>query len=76
VVELHLTAESEARLTRLASEKGSGPEQLVLEIVQAYLDHDQWFKYEVQKGLAQLDRGEFIQHEELIDRIERMSHSQ
>jgi predicted transcriptional regulator len=71
-MELHFTPESEARLNQLASEKGRGPEQLVLEIVQAYLDHDQWFKHEVQKGLAQLDRGEFIEHDELVDRIERM----
>ena len=27
---------------------------------------------EVQKGLAQLDRGEFIEHDEVVARIERM----
>jgi predicted transcriptional regulator len=35
-------------------------------------EHDQWFREEVQKGLAQLDRGDSIAHEEMVARVERL----
>jgi predicted transcriptional regulator len=35
-------------------------------------DYDLWFKTEVEKGLAQLDRGEFIEHEQVIKRFEQI----
>jgi predicted transcriptional regulator len=37
-----------------------------------YLDQDKWFKAEVQKGLAQLDNGESLSHDEVVASIERM----
>jgi predicted transcriptional regulator len=40
--------------------------------VDAYLDHDKWFRAEVQMGLAQLDNGESVSHDEVVARIERM----
>jgi predicted transcriptional regulator len=70
-MELHFNPESEAKLNQLASEKGRGPEQLVIEIVQAYLDHEQWFRHEVQKGLAQLDHGDVVEHDDVVEGIER-----
>ena len=39
------------------------------------IDYDLWFKTEVEKGLAQLDRGEFITHNEVITHIEQILHS-
>jgi predicted transcriptional regulator len=47
----------------------------VQEIVQTYLDHDLWFKAEVRKGLAQLDNGEFIDHDEVVARIQQLFRS-
>jgi predicted transcriptional regulator len=73
-MEVRFSPEFEAELKRVASENGRAAEQLVQEIVQTYLSHDQWFKSEVQKGLAQLDRGEFVDHDEVVARIERMFH--
>jgi predicted transcriptional regulator len=35
-------------------------------------DYDFWFKTKVEKGLAPLDRGEFIEHAEVIARIEQI----
>lgn len=73
-MEVHFNPETEADLKRVASKNGCGAEQMVLEIVQNYLNHDQWFRAEVQKGLEQLDRGESVGHDEVIARIERMFH--
>ena len=35
-------------------------------------DYDLWFKTAVEKGLARLDRGEFIEHDDVIKRIEQI----
>jgi predicted transcriptional regulator len=36
-----------------------------------YVDHDDWFRQQVKKGLEQLDRGECVTHEEVVTRIEK-----
>jgi predicted transcriptional regulator len=38
-------------------------------------DYDLWFKTEVEKGLAQLEKGEFLEYEEVIAHIEQVLHS-
>ncbi|MBZ5525675.1 MAG: hypothetical protein LAP21_25925 [Acidobacteriia bacterium] len=69
-MEIHFAPELEAKLNDLASGSGRDAEQFVQELVKSYLDHDQWFRKEVQKGLEQLDRGEFIEHDDVVARIE------
>ena len=70
-MEISLAPELEARLTRIASEAGKAASQVVQELVADYLDHDEWFKGEVQKGLASLDSGKVVSHEEVGRRILR-----
>jgi|SRR5580700_10574047 hypothetical protein len=53
-MEISLAPEVEARLARIASEEGKAANQVVQELVATYLDHDEWFRREVQKGLASL----------------------
>src|SRR5437764_1059328 len=74
-MEVHFMPELEEKLNRVASESGRPADQAVQELVKTYIDHDQWFREEVKKGLAQLDRGEFIEHDEVVGRIERLFHS-
>lgn len=71
-MEIRFTPEFETKLNRIAAETGRGPEQLVRELVESYIDHEQWFRREVQQGLAQLDRGEFVPDEEVLARVERL----
>ena len=71
-MELHFNPQFEAEIKRIASERGCAADQLVREIVEAYLDYDRWFRAEVQKGLAQLDNGERVSHDEVVASIERM----
>jgi predicted transcriptional regulator len=71
-MEVHFTPEIEAIIKRLAASAGRDAEQLVLEIVESHLNHDLWFRQEVQKGLDQLGRGESISHDEVFASIERM----
>jgi predicted transcriptional regulator len=75
-MEISLTPEMEERLNQLASQAGKGKEQVVQELVASYLEHDAWFRQEVTKGLASLDRGESVPHDEVGRRMERRLHSQ
>jgi predicted transcriptional regulator len=71
-MEISLAPEVEARLARIASEEGKAANQVVQELVASYLDHDEWFRREVQKGLASLDGGKSVSHEEVGRQIERI----
>jgi predicted transcriptional regulator len=71
-MEVQFSPEFEAELKRAAKERGRAAGELVQEIVEAYLDHDKWFRTEAQKGLTQLDNGQSVSHDEVVARIERM----
>lgn len=71
-MEISLAPELEAKLTRIASEAGKAADQVVQELVADYVDHDEWFRREVGKGLASLDSGKFVSHEDVGRQIERI----
>jgi predicted transcriptional regulator len=70
-VEVDFTPELEAKLSRLAAEQGRDTQALVKEAVERFVNYDEWFLGEVEKGLAEADRGEFVDHEEVRKLIER-----
>jgi len=74
-MEVHLPAELQAKVDRAAAENNSGAEEYIKQLVEHYLDHDAWFRQQVKKGSDQLDRGEFLTHEEVGARIEQMFRS-
>ncbi len=71
-MEISFAAELEAKLNRIASQTGKGASQVVQELVANYLDHDEWFRQEVEKGLASLDQGKSVSHEEVRRQMERI----
>ncbi|MGE5325208.1 MAG: CopG family ribbon-helix-helix protein [Actinomycetota bacterium] len=73
-MEIPLTPELEARLQRVAAATGRGAEEIVGEVVKTYLEHDQWFRNEVQKGLQQLEQGESFEHDDVAKRLQRLFH--
>jgi predicted transcriptional regulator len=70
-MEIHLTPEKEALIRQLAARTGQDTAQLIQEAVDRLLDHDSWFRDEVAKGQAQAARGELIDHEGVVRRIEK-----
>lgn len=58
-------------MSRLAAEQGRDTQALVKEAVERFVNYDEWFLGEVEKGLAEADRGEFVDHEEVRKLIER-----
>ena len=71
-MEISLAPEVEARLAKIASDAGKAADQVVQELVASYVDHDEWFKREVQKGLDSHDNGKFVSHEEVGRQIGRI----
>lgn len=71
-MEISFAPEFEAKLKRIASQTGKGPDEVVRELVANYLDHDEWFRHQVEMGLASLDRGKSVSHEEVRRQIEQI----
>jgi predicted transcriptional regulator len=70
-MEVRLHPELESKLSRLAEQQGRATESLIEEAVKRLVDHDEWFRREVQKGLAAAERGEFVEHDEIRRMIDR-----
>lgn len=74
-MEVRFTPEEEARLAQIAITAGSDPEQLVKDAALRLLEEDARFRFAVRKGIAEADRGELIDEEEMDLRFGRMLHS-
>lgn len=71
-MEVHLDRDVQAKLARIAADRGSDPEILAREAIERFVEYDEWFVREVEKGLASGDRGELLTHEEMGARIEKL----
>jgi predicted transcriptional regulator len=70
-MEVHLNADVQAKLSRIAAARGSDAELLVREAIERFVDYDEWFIREVEKGIASADRGELLSHEEVGARLKK-----
>jgi predicted transcriptional regulator len=74
-MEVHFSPDVEMRLQQVASANGKDAEQLVKDTVARMLDYQARFVAGVQKGIEQTDRGEFVEHKDVLKRIEQLFHS-
>jgi predicted transcriptional regulator len=74
-MEVHFTPEQEARLHQFATRTGKNPEQLVEEAVRRMLEYDERFLAAVEEGRAVARRGDLLEHDEVVERIEQMLRS-
>jgi predicted transcriptional regulator len=70
-MEVKISPDLEAKLARLAGERGQDTQSLVQEAIEKLVDYDEWFQREVESGLAAADRGELIDHEDVGKLIDR-----
>ncbi len=70
-MEVDFTPEIEAKLSRMAAEQGRDAKAIVRDAVERFVDYDEWFVREVEKGIAAADRGEFVEHDEVRRIIDR-----
>jgi len=64
-MEVNLSPELQAKLSHLARESGRDVQAVAREAIERFVDYDEWFLREVEKGLAAADRSEFLEHEEI-----------
>lgn len=69
-MELNVPPDLETKLARAADSRGMTPEGLALEAIARAVEYDDWFLREVEKGLAQVERGEVLTHEGVGARLE------
>jgi predicted transcriptional regulator len=74
-MEVHLTADQQAKLAQLATDKGSDSDTLAQEAISRYLEQESRFIEAVNIGEAELERGEYLTHEEVGARIQQMFRS-
>jgi predicted transcriptional regulator len=74
-MEIHLTPEQEAQLAQVAAKAGTDAERLAKDAALRRLEQDARFRAAVREGIAQADRGEFIEGEEMDARLEQMLRS-
>ena len=70
-MELNVPPDLETKLARAADRRGMAAEAPVLEAIERAVEYDDWFLRELEKGLAQVERGDVLTHEEVGARLER-----
>ena len=70
-MEVTLPAELQAKLARVAQERGTDPQDLAREAIERLVDYDDWFVREVEKGLAQIAAGQTLTHDEVGARLNK-----
>jgi len=68
-MEVHFAPDIEKRLQQVALANGKDPEQLVKDTVARMLENQARFIAGVEKGIAAAERGELIDHEDVVKRI-------
>jgi predicted transcriptional regulator len=74
-MEVRLTADQQAKLTQLANDKGLDLDALAQEAIDSYLEAEFRFVEAVKLGEAELERGEYLTHEEVGARIDQLFRS-
>jgi predicted transcriptional regulator len=69
---LQLPERQAAGLASLSTRTGRSADELVTEAVDRLLAQENWFDAQVQLGIDQIARGEFLEEEEMDARVERM----
>jgi predicted transcriptional regulator len=74
-MEVNLAQHQEAQLNDLAAKTGRGTEELVQQAVARMLEYDVEFLKAVEVGRASARRGDLLEHDEVVERIEQMFRS-
>jgi predicted transcriptional regulator len=72
---VNLTPDEEAALSKLAIRKGRRADELAQEVIRYYLEDEARFVEAVKRGMESLDRGEYVSHEDVGARLNRLLQS-
>ena len=68
---LQVPPELEAKRTRLAAATGRTADQVALDLLASSVDHDEWFRGEIEKGRTAAREGRLIEHDDVAARMDR-----
>jgi predicted transcriptional regulator len=60
------------KLDQIAAKQTRKAESLGNESVERLVGYDEWFIQQVEKGLARVGHGEVFEHEQVVDRVEKL----
>jgi len=67
----HFSPEKEAKLEQSAEQQGRNADELVQQVVARYFDEERRFIDAVRRGEAALERGEYLTHDQVGQRLAR-----
>ena len=70
-MDLHVSPALEAKLNQLAAKTGRDADQVALNLLASSVEHDDWFRREVEKGRASARNGRLLDHDEVAARIDQ-----
>jgi predicted transcriptional regulator len=73
-MEVHFESDLEARLAERAAQQGRKPDEFVQDVVARYLDEEDRFAEAVKRGEDALERGDYLTHEQVGERLRRFLH--
>jgi predicted transcriptional regulator len=71
-IEIHLSPEKQARLQQVATRTGRNLAQVVEEAIDRMVDYEERFIAAVEEGRVSARRGDLLEHEDVVERIEQM----
>jgi len=74
-MEVNLSPDKDAKLRQFATRTGKDAAQVVVEAVDRMLEYDEPFLAAVEEGRASAHRGDLLEHDEVVERIEQMFRS-
>ena len=74
-MEVHVTGELEAKLTHSAARQGRNPDDLVQDVLASYFEEEARFVEAVKRGEDAFERGEYLTHEQVGQRLQRFLQS-
>jgi predicted transcriptional regulator len=70
-MEVHFAPEIEKKIVQSAAQQGRNPDDLVQEVVARHFDEESRLIEAVNRGEEALQRGEYLTHEQVGQRLER-----
>lgn len=74
-MEVHFSPDLQARLIQRATHEGLNVDEVVQDVVARYFEEEDRFTQAVKRGEAALERGEFLSHEQVGERLGRFLQS-
>ena len=74
-MEVHVTGELEAKLKHSAAQQGRNPDDLVQDVLASYFEEEARFIEAVKRGEDAFERGEYLTHEQVGQRLQRFLQS-